>query len=186
MNRENIKFSSGRQYVEKDTVNEYNLDLTGSKDKIFGIQYNVTGYSPKDTVAFYKNLSFSRFSTMTTGDGDLMLVSAAGKCSDENFKSFIQKFTAEYTNPKVQEDEFSIFKTYHYTWTINDRVVQLVSKKKIDFKQNSHIITTEEDKKAILEVEKNRMDEIHLFICKLDFEKKLRGKMNSGDYSGFK
>lgn len=185
MNRENIKFTSGKQYVEKDTINDYDLDLTGSKDKIFGIQYNVTSWSPKDTVAFYKNLTFSRFSTMTTEKGDLMLVSATGDCSDENFKSFIQKLTAEYANPKIEKREFSLYTTYHYTWTIKDRIVQLVSRRTIDFNQ-AHSILTEKDKKEIMEVDKYTKDEIHLFICRLDFEEKLRGKMIQGDYSQFK
>ena len=32
MNRENIKLSSGKQYVERDTLNEYGLDSGGNRD----------------------------------------------------------------------------------------------------------------------------------------------------------
>jgi hypothetical protein len=110
MDRKNVKFTSGKQYVEKYTVSEYDLDWEGNKNKIIGIQYNVISYSPQDTVAFYRNLIFSRFETMTTEKGDLMLLSAAGVCSDDDFKSFIQKFTAEYPNPTIEEREFSFLK----------------------------------------------------------------------------
>ncbi|MGQ7854369.1 hypothetical protein ACUN24_08980 [Pedobacter sp. WC2501] len=186
MDRKNNKFTSDRQYVEKDTLNEYDLDWTGNKNKIFGIQYRVVSYSPKDTVAFYKNLTFSRLQTLTTAQGDLMLMSATGKGSDDNIKSFIQELTAEYPNPSIKAEEFSFFKTYHYTWKINDRIIQLVSKNKIDFDQTPHQVITEKEKKDIIEIEKNRRDEIHLYICKSDYEQKLRGKLNSGEFSAFK
>lgn len=186
MNRENIKLSSGKQYVERDTLNEYDLDSRGNRDKIFAIQYRVVSYSPKDTVAFYKNLAFSRLQTLTAEKGDLMLLAATGKCSDDNIKSFIQKLTAEFRNPETETKKFSFFQTHHYTWKINDRIVQLVSKKKIDFEQTPHNIITDKEKKDIIEIEKDRTDEMHLFICKPDFEKTLRGKLHSGEFSAFK
>lgn len=41
---------------------------------------------------------------------------------------------------------------------------------KIDFGQTPHNIITDK-KKYIIEIEKYRTDEMHLFICKPDFEK---------------
>ena len=186
MNRENIKFSSEKQYVEKDTINEYDLDWRGDRNKIFGVQFNVKGYSREDTVAFYKNLIFYKLEAMTTEKRDLMLVSATGKCSDNDFKTLMQKITDEYDKPFIEEKEFSFFKTYHYTWKLPDRTIQLVSKAKIDFDQTPHNILSKKEKTKITETEKDRLNEIHLFICKTEFEKKLKGKMNRGDWSDFK
>lgn len=186
MNRENIKFSSEKQYVEKDTINEYDLDWNGDKNKIFGVQFNVKSYSRKDTVALYKNLTFYKLEAMTTEKGNLMLVSATGMCSDHDFQIIAQKITDEYEKPLIEQKEFSYFKTYHYTWKLSDRIIQLVSKAKIDFNQTPHNIFTEQDKKVIKETSKDRLDEIHLFICKTEYEKKLKGKMIAGDWSDFK
>ena len=186
MNKENIKLSSGKQYVEKDTITENDLDWSGDRDKIFGVQFNVKGYSPKDTVAIFKNLNFSRLEAMTNETGSLMMVSATGKCTSEEFKKFLQTAIKEYKNPVVEDKEFSYFKNYHYTWILNDRIVQLVSNTKIDFEQTPYNIISEKEKKAITEIEKDRLEEIHLFICKTPFEKKLRGKLNSGNWSSFK
>jgi len=188
MNSANIKFSSEKQYVEKDTISEYDLDWTGDKSKIFGVQFNVKKYSPKDAVAIYKNLIFFKLEAMTTEKGDLMLVSAIGKCSDKNFKIIVQKITDEYKKslPLIEEKEFSFFKTYHYTWKLGDRTIELVSKAKINFDQTPYNILTEQDKKVIKETSEDGLNEIHLFICKKEFEEKIKGKMNTGDWSDFK
>lgn len=186
MNREHIKMTSGKQYVVKDTIREYDLDGEGDRNKIFGIQFNVKSYSPADTVAMYKDFAFSRLEAMTTEKGDLMLISATAKPSDKDFKEFIQKMTNEYQPPVIEEKEFAFFKSYHYTWTLNDRIIQLVSGSKLDFTQTPHNIIDEKEKKMIRKVSKNSLEEIHLFICKTEFEKKLKGKMNSGEWSDFK
>jgi len=186
MNRENIKFSSEKQYVEKDTIYEYDIDWKDDNNKIFGIQFNVKSYSRKDTVAYYKNQFFYKLEVMTNEKEDLILLSATGNCTDNDFKTIIQKITDEYEKPVIEEKEFSFFKTYHYTWKLNDRTIQLVSKAKIDFDQTPHNILTEKDKKVINETSKDRLNEIHLFICKTEFEKKLKGRMNRGDWSDFK
>jgi len=146
----------------------------------------VKSYSRKDTVALYKNLTFYKLEAMTTEKGNLMLVSATGMCSDHDFQIIAQKITDEYEKPLIEQKEFSYFKTYHYTWKLSDRIIQLVSKAKIDFNQTPHNIFTEQDKKVIKETSKHRLDEIHLFICKTEYEKKLKGKMIAGDWSDFK
>ncbi|SHF45698.1 hypothetical protein [Chryseobacterium vrystaatense] len=186
MNRENIKMTSGKQYVVKDTIREYDLGGEGDRNKIFGIQFNVKSYSPEDTVAIYKNFAFSRLEAMTTEKGDLMLISATAKCPDKDFKEVIQKMTNEYKPPVIEEKEFAFFKSYHYTWTLKDRIIQLVSGSKLDFTQTPHNIIDDKEKKMISEVSKNKLEEIHVFICKKEFEKKLKGKMSSGEWSDFK
>lgn len=97
MKRENIKFSSDKQYVEKDTIKEYDIDWKGDKNKIFGIQYNVAKYSPKqDTVAQYKEFLFSRLESMTTENGELMLINAVTKSDNNTINKLITELNAEF------------------------------------------------------------------------------------------
>lgn len=173
-------------YVEKKTVNEYDLDWQGDKNKIVGIEYDVKSYSPNNIVAKFQRLSFSQLESFTTKNGDLMLISATGKISPKTVQNTIDNLTKIYKEPSVEIKEFSFFKSYHYTWVLNDRLIQIVSDKKIDFEQTKNNIISEEDKKEIRKIEENNLSETHLFICNKIYVDKLKGKLISGNWSDFK
>ncbi|SDI19523.1 hypothetical protein [Chryseobacterium jejuense] len=172
-------------YVEKKTVNEYDVSLYGDRNTIVGIEYDVKSYSPEDTVAKFKELTFSQLETFTTEKGDLMLMSATGKIPYDKVQNTIVQLTKAYKEPTVEKKEFSLFTSYHYTWVLDDRLIQIVSGKKLDFDQ-PHIILSEKEKNEIQEIESDNLEETHLYICSKAHVDQLKGKLNSGDWSDFK
>ncbi|MBP2616017.1 hypothetical protein [Chryseobacterium jejuense] len=172
-------------HVEKKTVNEYDVSLYGDRNTIVGIEYDVKSYSPEDTVAKFRELTFSQLEAFTTEKGDLMLMSATGQISYDKVQNTINQLTKTYKEPTVEIQEFSLFKSYHYTWVLDDRLIQIVSGKKLDFDQ-PHTILSEKDKKEIQEIESDNLAQTHLYICNKAYVNQLKGKLNSGDWSDFK
>ncbi|MGE8554415.1 MAG: hypothetical protein ACN6OB_10860 [Chryseobacterium jejuense] len=172
-------------HVEKKTVNEYDVSLYGDRNTIVGIEYDVKSYSPEDTVAKFKELTFSQLETFTTEKGDLMLMSATGKIPYDKVQNTIVQLTKAYKEATIEKKEFSLFTSYHYTWVLDDRLIQIVSGKKLDFDQ-PHIILSEKEKNEIQEIESDNLEETHLYICSKAYVDQLKGKLSSGNWSDFK
>lgn len=183
--RKNIKFTSGKQYVEKDTITEYDLDWSGSREKIVGFQYNVKGYSPEDSVAVFKGIFFSRMAAMTDENNSLMLVNAVCTIDNDHYGEFIKGLVKEYGRPEINNEIRGFVKTKRLTWRLKDRVVKIVSEGEYDF-DNEHSLLNEKDKEFIKDVHKSTINETLLFICNSKYEKLLLEKLNSGNWSDFK
>ena len=186
MKRENIKFSSDKQYVEKDTIKEYDIDWKGDKNKIFGIQYNVAKYSPKqDTVAQYKEFLFSRLESMTTENGELMLINAVTKSDNNTIDKLITELSAEFgVEPVISKSNAGFIHYKILNWSNDKKIVKLVTESALNFSSPNNVVS-EKDKAFIEKVEKDKLTESVLFICNPKYEKKLLGKLNSGNWSRF-
>jgi hypothetical protein len=183
--RKNIKFTSGKQYVEKDTITEYDLDWNGNRAKIVGFQYNVKGYSPEDSVAVFRDVYFSRMAAMTDENNSLMLVNAVCDIDNNEYGKLIHRLINEYGKPEIATDIRGFVKTKSFTWRLKDRVVKIVSEGEYDF-DNQHALLNEKDKEFIKDVHKSTINETLLFICNSNYEKLLLGKLSSGNWSDFK
>lgn len=183
--RENVKLLSGKQYVEKDTITEYDHEWNGDRNKIFAIQYRVVGYSPADVVAQFGNIHFSRVESLVDDKGNLMLINAVTKASKDDILKFITALKKEYPNPEVTEASSGYTNNQIITWKDKDRIIKLSTNARLDF-SNPHNILSEADKKEIQEIEKNRITESTLFICNSTYEKKLLGNLHSGNWMNFK
>ncbi|GAA5094901.1 hypothetical protein GCM10023210_27000 [Chryseobacterium ginsengisoli] len=187
MKRENIKFTSGKQYVEKDTLRESDFDWKGDKNKILGIQYNVKSYSPKDVVAKFNNIKFRTMEFMVNKEKDLMLVNAVAKVNEKEIKNLISDLNKKFgTEPEIVDEEMGGFIKYTiYSWKNNNQIIKLATALKLDF-SNPHNIVSEKDKKFIQDVEKDNIEESVLFICNPKYESELKGKLYSGNWIKFK
>ena len=184
LEKENLKMSSGKQYVQKDTITEYDLDWDKDKNTIVGIQYNVIGYSPADTVAVFQNIYFSRMEAMTDKNGKLMLVEAVASCSRKDYKKLIENLIQSYGQPVSGDQTAGFTKSKSMTWRLDDRIIQLVSEATLDF-SDPHSIVSEKEKAFITATEKQQLNETYLFLCKPEFETRLKGKLHSGEWSRF-
>lgn len=185
MKRENIKLLSGKQYVEKDTITEYDNTWNGDRNKIFAIQYRVVGYSPEDVVAQFDNIHFSRVESLVDDKGNLMLINAVTQASKDDILKLIASLKKEYQDPELTEDSSGYTHSQVFTWRDKDRIIKLSTNSRLDF-SNPHNIVSEADKKEIEEIEKGRLTESTLFICNSTYEKKLLGNLHSGNWMNFK
>ncbi len=184
LNRENIKFTSNKQYVQKDTINEYDINWKGDRNKVFGVHYRVVSHSKNDTVAKYNNLRFFLVESMVNEHNDLMIMNAITKSSSSQINQFISELNTEFNEkPKVSKNDAGFFRYRILTWKNKNKLIKLVTEVKLDF---SNIIIDEESKKAISNIEENDLDDSTLYICNPKYEKKLLNKVGTGNWSKFK
>ncbi|OCA79510.1 hypothetical protein BBH99_18720 [Chryseobacterium contaminans] len=112
-------------------------------------------------------------------------MAATGKIDPEKVQNIIDYLTKTYQEPTVETKKSFLFTTYHYTWILDDRLIQIVTGKKLEEQNLNHIIS-EKDKKQIQEIEKDNLAETHLYICSKTYVDQLKGKLISGNWSDFK
>lgn len=185
MKRENIKFSSEKQYVEKDTIYEYDIDWQGDRNKIFAIQYRVGKYSSQDIVAKYKDVNFFTMESMVDDKKNLMIINAVTKVPKSEIDRLIVSITNLYeTAPKSQKIERG-FRTYSVlTWNTKGKVIKIATNYELDFENTGNILT-EKEKEHIQKTLKNELSETILYICDSKYQDMLLGKLGEGNWIDF-
>ena len=183
-NREYIKFTSEKQFVEKDTLTAYDMDLEDDKKQIVSFQYNVKTYAVEDSVAIFKGVYFGTLSAMTDEKYNLMLLNAITKCDNATYDKLMQQLIKEYGKPEITEKTTGFVTNKLYTWTLKDRLIQIIPETVLDL-EDEKVLLTEKDKEYVKDIQKSHLKEIYLFICDLKYEERLRGKLHSGSWLHF-
>lgn len=184
LNRKHINIEDDQQFVEKHTLKGMDLQHDSDPQKIVAIQYDVKKYSDEDTVAVFNDVYFCRLSAMTDEKNNLMMLSAISNCNADSYTKLIQKLSREFGKPEISEQSTGFLTHNVITWQLADRVIQIISEYKLDFKNGSVILNAKE-KQMITDVVQDRLKETHLFLCSPKYVKQLRGQLHSGEWLYF-
>ncbi|GEM_PF-3672511 len=169
--------------IKKEIIATNGFVLDSNEKDTLGYSYATSQSTANDKLASYHKLFFSEIEAITTLKGDLLALHSYASYNDslvvnETIKIMNQKFN----DAEVFKDDF--FGEYTCrTWYKNDDIIQLVTSTRyipvfyLDRDENNNETTVTEHEPKLL---------TRLFITNKKNTKKIRGKLNHGDWLFFK
>lgn len=180
LNGKKEKEFSGKLLNFRD-FHSISIDSIYKDETLLGIQYNMTTWSSRDSLAYFNKMYFHKIEMMKSPKGDFMaLVSSNESSGTKNFEDLLQYLTNKNGNPKIMENNF--FGSYFvYSWLEKDRLIAIITK--LDNKENTLKLGIEIDKENMkFDTIKKPTNVTKLFIVNKQYIDSIKGKLHRGDW----